>query len=223
MTIETKAQTSFKETAYTYIKNQIINGQLAPGDIIDEKKYIAELNISRTPIREALNSLAEEDLVIIMSRRGIVVSHVLIKDILDIYETRKMLEPGIITMIAGRTDSAQLEQFKEEFSKTDMISSTSTGRDLDSEFHLYLAECTKNKFLIKTEELLMNQSQRIRVLSSSSDKNRDIEARKEHIQIIEYLLAGNSNAAQQICREHLEKSIKRYQKIFSNSSMFSLQ
>jgi len=216
-------QQSYKEIAYAYIKKQIINGILKPGSIIDEKKYISALCISRTPVREALSRLSEEGLVTIMSRRGITVSHILIKDVLDIYDVRTVLEPHIIDLIEGKTDKIRLEQFRNDFNNTPMMASTATGRDLDSEFHMYLVECTGNKVLISTEEILMSQSQRIRVLSSASDKDRDSEARSEHITMIECLLNNKLSEAKQICLLHLEKSIARYRTIFSDSMFFSLQ
>lgn len=216
-------QQSYKDIAYAYIKKQIISGILKPGSIIDEKKYISELRISRTPVREALSRLSEEGLVTIMSRRGITVSHILIKDVLDIYDVRKVLEPHIIDLIEGKTDKIRLEQFRNDFNNTPMMSSTATGRDLDSEFHMYLVGCTANKILISTEEILMSQSQRIRVLSSASDTERDTEARSEHIDMIRCLLSDNFSGAKEICLQHLEKSIDRYRKIFSNSSFFSIQ
>lgn len=86
---------SRKEIAYDYIKPKIVFCELKPGDILDEKKIIEELGFSRTPIREAISELAEEKLVTIMPRRGIVVTQISLKDVEDMLNARALLEPYI--------------------------------------------------------------------------------------------------------------------------------
>ena len=219
---EVHTSQSLKDKAYKHIKKEIITGAIKPGSIIDEKEYIQILQISRTPIREALVKLSEEGLVNIIARRSITVSYIQVKDIIDIYDIRKTLEPLAIERIKGKVDKEKLLAFKNAFNNIEMISSTSDGQDLDSEFHLYLAQCTQNKVLINTEEILMCQSQRMRALSSISNTHMDKVARDEHIQIIDYLLADNFEAAKKICIQHLEGSLSRYQKLFTNNSFFTL-
>lgn len=76
---------SLKSKAYEIIKKRIVCCEYAPGDILDEKALIDEFGVSRTPIREALNVLAEEGMVDIMPRRAILVSHISTKDVSNLY------------------------------------------------------------------------------------------------------------------------------------------
>jgi len=207
---------TLKDKAYVYLKGQIINGILKPGEIIDEKKYVSELQISRTPVHEALSCLVTENLVTIVPRRGIIVSYLRIKDVLDIYEVRKIIEPSVMALIGRKFDHAVLEKFQNDFINTAMISSTLEGLDLDSKFHLYLASCTGNKVLLEVEERMLTQSQRIRVLSSSYDKSHDTAAREEHCRIIQALLANDSATAGEIAVQHLDRSVARYNTIFTS-------
>ncbi|QTQ11598.1 GntR family transcriptional regulator [Treponema parvum] len=209
---------SLKEQAYSHIKKQIINNIIKPGEPIDEKKYVSELGISRTPVHEAITTLSTEGLVSIIPRKGITASFLRIRDILGIYEVRLMLEPPIIRKIADSVSAEKLSAFKREFNNTKMISATASGRDLDSEFHLYLAECTRNQILIDTEERLLSQSQRIRILSSFADSKSDDDARHEHIEMIDSILSDDISRAEEVCRSHLEKSVERYNTIYAASN-----
>ena len=92
---------SLKDKAYEVIRERIITCVYQPGDVVDEKALCEELNMSRTPVREALNVLAEEEFLDIMPRRAIIVSQISMKDINNIYDLRELLEPDS-TRIAVR-------------------------------------------------------------------------------------------------------------------------
>ena len=75
---------NLKIKAYNYIKNKIISGVYPPNQKIEESEISNELNFSRTPIREAINTLKDEGWITIIPRKGIFVSEISLKDINDI-------------------------------------------------------------------------------------------------------------------------------------------
>ena len=141
------AEAGYKQKAYEYIKKQIVNGSLLPGAIINEKELIQELAISRTPIREAIQRLAEEGLVVVMPSRGTIVSHISVNDIRQIYEARKLIEPYVVELATGHADRERLLSYRSIFEE--QRNSLGQENDWDSEFHLYLAECSGNQFFQK--------------------------------------------------------------------------
>lgn len=219
--MEDKNGESFRDIAYQYLKKQIVDCRLKPGDILDEKKYIAELGISRTPVREAIKSLAEEEFVQVMPRRGTIVAPISVSDVKQVYEMRLLLEPYIIRQITGRTDHERLVEFRELFEKTESAEDLSLD-DLDRQFHLYLAECAHNRFLYKMQEHLMAQSYRVRVLSNKDAPGRFEHAWKEHAELIDKLLAEDEEGAVRVAVSHLENSQKGYGDIFTNQTYFIL-
>ena len=82
-----------REKAYRAIKDRIVSGQYRPGQPLNEKEIIQELQISRTPFREAINALNEENLVQIFPNRGIFVRELTLRDVSDGFEIRLLLEP----------------------------------------------------------------------------------------------------------------------------------
>lgn len=82
-----------RDKAYEMIKEMIINCQLTPGEPISETELMKVVGSSRTPIREALNKLEHENLVTIYPKRGIFVTGITIKDVIDIYTIREVVEP----------------------------------------------------------------------------------------------------------------------------------
>ena len=89
---------NLKIKAYNYIKNKIISGVYPPNQKIEESEISNELNFSRTPIREAINTLKDEGWITIIPRKGIFVSEISLKDINDIFQVRETIEPIILRL-----------------------------------------------------------------------------------------------------------------------------
>lgn len=214
------ADAGLKFMAYEHIKRQIVTGELLPGAIISEKELITSLGISRTPIREAIQRLAEEGLVVVMPSRGTIVSHISVDDIRQIYEARKLNEPFLVRQAVGRVDPDRIREFRNAFETQTAMQLP--DHDWDCEFHLYLAECAGNRFMKKLIQDLMTQSMRIRVLSSEKKASRFEQAGREHIAIIDAILAGDADAAEQAVLSHLLRSEEGYKEIYPNQAYFSL-
>ena len=86
-------QIAKSQSAYEYIKEMILTGELSPRIDISEKQLQQELGISRTPVHEALKRLQDEGFVETYARKGTFVADVTIETVQDIYETRLLIEP----------------------------------------------------------------------------------------------------------------------------------
>ena len=193
-------------TAYELLKSEIVSGKRKPGEVFEEKQFAAQLGVSRTPVREAVLQLAREGLLIIMPRRGTVVSTISMEDIRQLYEARRILEPQIMRIAAKRADADTLTRWKAYFeNQLDAADDegatlqfpgegeTQLCRDADAAFHLFLA-----------------QSQRIRNLSNRRRKSRYLASLTEHIGLAAALLQADGERAAREVLEHLHNSEDGY-------------
>ena len=210
-------------TAYELLKSEIVSGKRKPGEVFEEKQFAAQLGVSRTPVREAVLQLAREGLLIIMPRRGTVVSTISMEDIRQLYEARRILEPQIMRIATKRADADTLTRWKAYFeNQLDVADDESTTlqfpgegetqlcRDADAAFHLFLAQSTGNHYIVKQMEELMAQSQRIRNLSNRRRKSRYLASLTEHIGLAAALLQGDGERAAREVLEHLHNSEDGY-------------
>ena len=99
-----------REKAYRIIKERIIKGEYRPGQPLNEKAIIEELSISRTPFREAIHALNEENLVQVYPNRGIFVRELTLQDIMDGFDVRYLLEPYVLELAAVRMPGSMVEE-----------------------------------------------------------------------------------------------------------------
>ena len=107
---------SLKEKAYVELKEMIISGKLKSNERIDEELLSKSLNVSRTPVREAINKLEQEGWINIVPRKGMFVNNISIKEINDVFQVRSNLEPIILEMAFERLEKNILEYLIIEFS-----------------------------------------------------------------------------------------------------------
>src|SRR5579864_6231704 len=108
-----ESQESLTERAYRALEELIVTLQLAPGTVVSEASLAQRLGIGRTPIREALQLLAREKLVVIRPRRGIVVAEENLTAQLRLLELRREVERLLARAAARRATAEQRQRFVE--------------------------------------------------------------------------------------------------------------
>lgn len=202
---------------YDYIKKEIILAHLEAGSVFDEQEVAKQLNVSRTPVREAVLRLASEGYLTIIPRKGTLVSNISLRDIKEVYEFRIILECASINEIK-HIDKSKLEYWKDYFNKAILkaqnLNEYSTdeleNEDSDKLFHEDIISFLDNKLVSKEITLLMDKSARIRYTSNIKNINRYIESLKEHIAIIDALIRDDKSSAQNLMKEHLLSSLRGY-------------
>lgn len=211
---ETMAE-SKRDRAYNYLREQIVLCHIKPGEALDEKRVAAELGFSRMPVRDAVNKLAEEHLVSIFPSRGVIVNQISLADFQDMLDIRLLIEPYLLHLAMPRVDRVDLEEFRAAMmarigdpnAETD-----SFGHDFDYTFHMYFAHKAGSRYLISLMGTLMTQSQRIRFFSVV-EPERIISSYREHVAIIDAVLAGDEEAAAAAIRDHLNNTREGYLRI----------
>lgn len=194
------------DKAYQLIRHKIITLQLAPRTAIDEQALMRDLQLGRTPIREALQRLAAEGLVMVAPRRGMFVADISITDLQKIFEIRVVLEGFCARLAADRVTEAQLAAMEALIERLDRTADTD-GRALmavDEEFHELLYQAADNELLADTLRRLLAQSFRIWYLVL--DRLNGVRAAMEqHVSITRALEARDGALAEIIVQEHISE------------------
>jgi len=151
------------DQAYRLIEEQIVTLRLKPGDVLSEQMLSATFGIGRTPVREALQRLAHEGLVIILPRKGILVSDVNPRHQLLVLEVRRELERLLSRAGAERATKEQREMLQEIARGMDRAAKTNDDiafMRLDREFNRLMVEAAHNSYAARSMKLLQGLSRR---------------------------------------------------------------
>ena len=148
--IKSKSKSKSKsEQAYLWLEEMIVTMELAPGSLLSESALVEQLGLGRTPVREALQRLATENLVEIMPRRGIRITDINIKQQLRLLEVRQTLEQLNVRLSARRANHSVKQQFAgiaEEMAAVANAGDYMGFLRLDRDFNELLADAADNEF-----------------------------------------------------------------------------
>ncbi|MEP4649824.1 MAG: GntR family transcriptional regulator, partial [Ilumatobacter sp.] len=153
---------SLAERAYDEIRRMIIRLDLAPGDVVREAELQAVLDMSRTPIREALQRLARDHFVSVIPRRGMFVAAIQIDELAMLYETRAIMEPYAARLATRRGTQRDWDEMADVLAET-ARPGTLPGEllELDRRCHEIIWRASGNRFLTDTLDALYAQSDRL--------------------------------------------------------------
>lgn len=196
---------SLKEKVYEILKEMIISGKLKYNERIEEDALATSLEVSRTPVREAINKLEQEGWINIIPRRGMFVSNVSLKEINDIFQVRLNIEPIILQMGFSNIPLNECQRLKKEFeSFLDKELNKDEAQildELDNTLHLLILKSCNNNFIEKMMENVYEHNMRLRNQSVQSNDRRN-EATKEHINLIDSILDGDLDKALELIKYH---------------------
>ncbi len=198
-----------KSRAYDDLKAMILAGRVKPGQKLVERDLGAQLNVSRTPIREALSRLVQEGLVEARPQRGHYVQAVDAKQVEDFYELRELLEAHAIQLAVRRADAddhrvmAELAPRLAAYDQ-DPVQSEAELRD-SQQVHEIIVRAARNDLLV---EMLLRLYDRLQLFIWIDALYADEAAvtRREHGQIIAAFLVRDEARLLAVSREHLRRS-----------------
>jgi DNA-binding GntR family transcriptional regulator len=200
---EAVEQGSQSELAYRRLLERIVSLEMPPGSVVNEARLRAELGIGRTPIREALQRLARENLVRSVPHRGTFVTDVNITDLARITEVRVVLESHAARLAAEKLSASDRQAIE---AVLDLVRGPVTDQRelmrLDQLIHRTIYSAARNPFLESTLERYFNLSLRLWYLVLDRDV-RLREAVDEHVEVLRAILAGDGDLAETIMRKHV--------------------
>lgn len=192
------------DKAYYLIRQRIITLELPPMSAIDEQALMEELQLGRTPIREALQRLAAENLVSIIPRRGMFVADIGLTDLQQVFELRMMLEGFCARLAAQRASDNQLAEMQRLIGELDHVpdSDRKALMIIDEQFHELLYQASDNEFLADTLRRLHALS--FRIWHLVLDRLGGVRgAMEQHVEIARALGARDEERAEALLREHI--------------------
>lgn len=188
---------SLADQAYARIEEGIATLQLKPGQIVSENGLSKLLGLGRTPVREALQQLAREGLVVIMPKLGIMVSEIDVRKQLRLLEVRREVERLLVSAAAKNANAAQRAQFAalaEHMAAAGRESNGDTFLSLDRTFNRLLLDSANNEYATSAMKLMQGLSRRFWYAHYEKFANLP-EAARLHADIAAAIAAGDRDAA----------------------------
>ena len=201
---------SIADQIFDQLERDILTGKYKRGELLSEQRLAEDLGVSRTPVREAVRRLEQEDMLE-DSGRGLLVVGIAKEDMPDMYEIRMRIEGLAAQRAADRITDEELSEmgdildmqgfFIEKQSKTDSDNSDKI-KDLDSQFHELLYRCSGSKPLC---DILIPMHRKMTKFRKASvrKKSRASASLQEHVAIFEALKAHDGEQASALMMQHL--------------------
>ena len=208
---------TYTTQTYNFLRAAILRRELKEGEVYSQDQISAMLNVSRTPVREALLALQKEGYVRFLRGRGFEVVPQDEKEVGYIAEARMIVEKGVAGLAARRVSERQIERMAENIAAQESCIANSEDFDgqlfiqLDEMFHREILEASDNTHLSKITDDMRSQWVRsgyMIVLYS----NHQQEILREHKAIYEAICARDAAAAEQAMAEHLGNTKARRSK-----------
>lgn len=194
------------EVVYDRIKDDIRKGTYRPGDTISENQLSEDLDISRTPVREALQKLAQEGVLQNQPGKAVTVAEPSMQEVLDVIHARSVIAPEVARQAAANINEEQLEDLRaaQERMERNVHESREEWCEADTEFHRILRDACPNNLL---EEFAHQMKNRIHHLTSGPETSSDriAECTQEHREVLEAIAERDPDRAEDRMKEHIER------------------
>jgi DNA-binding GntR family transcriptional regulator len=207
----TNVLTSKGSLAYSELRQLILSGGLAPGSRIDQYDLAEKMQMSITPLREAVRRLASEGLIVMETHRDARVAAMSASEARELLEVRLSLEPSATELAAFRRTEADIAAMRA--AAAELLPVTRVwGEDAITahrEFHRAVYAASHNHVMIKLLDDLWDKSDRYRRIGlelPSGDEPRTIDLNQHH-RILELVISGDGAGAAELARTHIVNSL----------------
>ncbi|WP_009633686.1 GntR family transcriptional regulator [Synechocystis sp. PCC 7509] len=209
-----KRNQSLQEQAYQALKTAILSGELAPGQRLVEVQLAKQLQVSRTPIREAMQLLEHENLIA-NDNDTLRVATISVTDAAQLYDCRIALEQLSVAEACQNATKSQLKELEQMVQQAEKLVESKPTQltsfrllDLDYRFHRLIAKSSGNPWLVSLLDRVFDKMQLLRIQTTKNNPEV-LEIRTEHREIYEPVRDRNVQAAVTAVREHLTASKER--------------
>ncbi|MGO5013248.1 GntR family transcriptional regulator [Niallia sp. Sow4_A1] len=196
---------SSRDYSYNILKEKIMSLELEPGTKISEKEIADELNVSRTPVREAFMKLAQEELLDVIPQYGTIVSRINLEHVEEGRFIREMVEKEIVILVSKDFPEVFRFRLESNIRMQELCMEQNNFQkifELDEEFHqLLFAACRKERTW-NMLQLLNSHFKRLRLLRFSSDTNWEIII-NQHKSLYQLITNKEGEKASEIMEKHL--------------------
>lgn len=214
MTSETSSairipRSTFASIVTERLRTAIVNGSLEPGSQLSEVELATTFGVSRGPVREALQRLVQEGLLLSEPHRGVFVPVLTADDVLDIYLAREALESAAIRSIVANgtsaTASEALDQSVTEMEKAEAAGDWEAVGNFDLEFHVALVEASGSQRLQRMFSTVISETRLCLGALTAADTRTDLV--QEHRQICSLMQQGMTEQALAVLGKHFDDAV----------------
>lgn len=220
-----EAKSNRVEDAYNCLKDEILNGRIAPGFQATEPEVAVRLGISRTPVREALVRLQSEGLVELIPRRGVRILPLSTNDMREIYELFNLLEPEAAAGLARDPDNSEILFALEQSTKQMEVALEEGNLDAwakaDDAFHRRILAAMGNRRLSAFVNNLLDQAHRARMVTLRL-REPPWRSTAEHREILAAISVGDADAVRSIYRKHRERAASELLEVLERCQLTNL-
>jgi len=198
------------ERVYRQLKSWLVEAQLAPGEILSELDLAASCNTSRTPVREAFSRLAQDGWLKRIPHKGYLVAPISIRDILELYEYRKILECFAAERVAQSTRHEILDELEGIVRvEKDRDAPLADVLEANGAFHLRLAELSSNQRVTSQVSLVLCYVRRLDTICTQK-----VPGWIGHDEILRALGAHEPETARAAMAQHIDLSRDKMLRLF---------
>jgi DNA-binding GntR family transcriptional regulator len=211
MIVNNKEKSALRFQAYKAIKDKIIHLELRPGEKIFEGVLAESLNVSRTPVREALLMLEHEKLVVCSDSLGFHVRRFSRKDIREYFALRNAIEEFALSLVMDNVTREEVETLRTNVAAGEKIVASGDIAaiiDCESEFHEIIYKAAKSDLLFETVSALVSRFQWFRALALSVP-GAAASSLSQHLKMVDFLEAKNMKGLKKLMRSHLDEAENR--------------
>ncbi len=193
------------DIVFEFLRDAILTGKLKPGERLMEIALSEKLGVSRTPVREAMKKLEQENFIEIVPRKGAYVADINAKDMIDVLDIRALLEGFASSLAASRMSEKEvkeLERLQEKFEKAILLEDKESLIETDNKFHDLIYRSTRNDKLTEIIKGLQDQFHRFRIIyfSEFDDYANILEG---HKRILKAIKSQDSQEARILAEDHI--------------------
>lgn len=207
---EIKIQATIREQVYDILKERTLSGYYPGGTHLSEQQICSELNISRSPVREAIRLLEADGLLTGEANKGVTVRIFTEKDVRDMYQVEGLVQNGSIRFGFKNLDRKQKDRFRDirqEFIDAYDAKDPAGYLEVSTRFHNLITELSGNELIVGFYRRNGTLCQRFRGISLQ-DPQRMENSHKEHLRMIEAILSGEQEELMTIMSYHISESCR---------------
>lgn len=204
--VDPNAPSSLGNSAYSELRQRIVNGDLRAGERLREVELAALLGVSRTPVREAIKRLESEGFAAYVSSRGAIVAELTAEQAIELYAMREVLEGAAARFASQHASLAEVQLLSDLLAvQKDLDADPEEQSKLNRRFHQSIYRMAHNRYLLD----ILTKSHDYMVLLRKTTYHvpgRNQTAYHEHAAIVEAIKARDSNGAEEAARRHIREA-----------------
>jgi DNA-binding GntR family transcriptional regulator len=209
-----------KSKVYEILKERIVKNELKPQEYLNEQFIARDLGVSKTPVREALQKLEHERLVVIIPNKGTFVSNVTIDRIREVFEIREILECAAARLAAKLPAKEQFVSILQSHPSFTIGDGAELRNQLLSgyQIHTRIVEAVENSYLTEYYENILAHIVQVRVFFIRRfGMKRLYETVEEHRTILRAIIDSDAEKAEMGMRDHLKRSLMNINQLMLGS------